>query len=217
MDRGWASIDKGLYNQAAADFKAAVDMEPGFADGWFAHGWALEKSGNDVEALSSYSRTISAKPNHVGALFSRGYLNLFVGNAKDAERDFSATLNYADAQLKMYTHLWLYVARSRQGKEARADLARESVKTNLSNWPGIAVRYYLGTVSETQVVRDIEQSAPADLAKRRGAGYFFLGEMALLQGDTRRARDFFEQTIESGASSLRQYDGARRELLKLTR
>lgn len=215
LDRGWSSIDKGLYNQALADFKITVEMEPGFIDGWFAQGWALEKSGKDMQAMESYSRAIALKPNHVGALFSRGYLNLFGNDPAAAERDFSTTLNFADGDIKLYTHLWLYVARARQGKEANTVLARESLSANLSKWPGVMVRYYLGTVSEAEAVRAIEQTAPADLAARRCAGYFFLGEKALLQGDPDRARNFFEKTLQSGVDRLRQFDGARRELARL--
>ncbi|MDH5772303.1 MAG: hypothetical protein OEY84_04135, partial [Rhodospirillaceae bacterium] len=31
LDRGWNSMDRGLFNQAVADFSIAVEMEPGFA------------------------------------------------------------------------------------------------------------------------------------------------------------------------------------------
>ena len=215
LDRGWSSMDRGLYNQAIADFSNAIEMEPGFSDGWFALGWAQEKNEQDGDAIASYTRAIKAKPDHAGALFSRAYLELFSGNASAAARDFNATISIADGDLKIYTHIWLFIARSSAGMDAAGKLAIDSRGDDLSVWPGPVVEFYTGRLSEAEVLQSIESEGVSSLQQRRGAGYFFLGEYALLQGNTTKAKEYFEKTLATGAVKLRQFDGARRELAKL--
>ncbi len=215
LDRGWSSMDRGLYNQAVADFSDAVKMEPGFSDGWFALGWAQEKNEQDSDAIASYTRTIKAKPDHTGALFSRGYLELFSGNASAAARDFTSTVNVANGDLKIYAHIWLFIARSNAGMDAVGKLAIDSSGDDLSVWPGPIVRFYAGNLSEAEVLQSIESGGVSSLQQRRGVGYFFLGEHALLQGNTAKAKEYFEKTLATGAVKLRQFDGARREMAKL--
>ncbi len=215
LDRGWSSIDRGLYNQAIADFSNAVEMEPGFSDGWFALGWAQEKNEQDADAIVSYTRAIKSKPDHTGALFSRAYLELFSGNASAAVRDFNATISIADGDLKIYTHIWLFIARSNAGMDAAGRIAIDSRGDDLSVWPGPVIKFYAGRLSEAEVLQSVESEGVSGLQQRRGAGYFFLGEYALLQGNTTKAKEYFEKTLATGAVKLRQFDGARRELAKL--
>ena len=190
-------------------------MEPRFADGWFALGWAQEKNEDSEGALVSYSRAVAAKPDHSGALFSRAYLRLFTDDLPAAIRDFSATLALTKGEFRLYTHLWMYIARSKADKNAAGNLARDSQDDNLSFWPGALVRYYLGTMNEAQVLRAIESGPANTLQERRCAGYFFLGEHAALRGDSDTARKYFEKTLATGVIKLRQFDAARRELAKL--
>ncbi len=215
VERGWVSLDKGLYNQAAQDFSSAIELEPNYAEAWFARGWVKEKMGDDEGALKDYSRTLRAQANHTGALFSRAYLNLYTGENRKAVRDFNATLNIADPSLKLYTYLWLYVARAEGGEDATGALARQSARENLDAWPGVVVRYFLGTMAESNVIAAIENGNADALQARRCVGYFFLGKRALMNGNTQMARNYFEKTLATGVIGFRQFDAARRELSRL--
>ncbi|MDH5488619.1 MAG: hypothetical protein OEX17_01690 [Rhodospirillaceae bacterium] len=217
FDRGWDSMDRGLFNQAVADFSIAVEMEPGFADGWFALGWAQEKNSQDDEAIASYGRAINVKADHAGALFSRGYLQLFSDNPLGATRDFNAAANLAKNDFRIYIHAWTYIAKSKTGIDGVGDLKTNSRNDDLSSWPGHIVRYYAGELNESEVIQFIEDAGQPDLQERRCAGYFFLGEYALLQGDGAKARDYFEKSLATGVVKLRQFDAARRELAKLAK
>lgn len=211
LDRGWESMDRGLYNQAVADFSSAVEMEPGFSDGWFALGWAQEKNKNDQGAIASYTRAINERPDHTGALFSRGYLELFSGNPGGAVNDFSATLNLSNGSLKTYSYIWLYIARSNAGLKPPAAMSN----VQLSVWPGPMVNFYAGKSSEAEVLGEIESGNSKNQLERRCAGYFFLGEHALIGGDVTKAKEYFKKAMATGAVKLRQFDGAMRELAKL--
>ena len=217
LDRGWSSLDRGLFNQAVADFSAAVKMEPGFVDGWFALGWAQEKNEQYNEAIASYTRTIKAKADHTGALFSRGYLELFSGNPLGAANDFNATLNLADGDFRLYTHAWLFIARTNADADGKSELIGNSNADDLSPWPGPIIKYFAGNLTEAEVLQSIESGSLSGLQERRCAGYFFLGEYALLQGNKTKARDYFEKSLATGVIKLRQFDGARRELAKLAK
>ncbi|MDH5187898.1 MAG: hypothetical protein OEW37_02945 [Rhodospirillaceae bacterium] len=219
LDRGWNSMNLGLFNQAIADFSVAVEMEPGFADGWFALGWAQEKNNQDGNAIASYSNSIKAKANHAGALFSRGYLELFSGKPLNATRDFKATLNLAENDFRLYIHVWTFVAKNKSGSktiiDSIKDLKIDSQDDELSSWPGQIIRYYMGELTEAQILQAIEDGSSSGLQERRCAGYFFIGEYALLKGDTKKARNYFEKSLATGVVKLRQFDASRRELASL--
>ena len=217
LDRGWDSMDRGLFNQAAADFSTAVEMEPGFADGWFALGWAQEKNSQDTSAIASYGRAIRVRADHAGALFSRGYLQLFSGNPLGATRDFNATANLAKGDFRLYTHIWAFIAKGKTGIDGTNDIKTNSQNDDLSSWPGQVIRYYAGELNETQLVQSIEDGDNPNLQERRCAGYFFLGEYALLRGDSKKARDYFEKSLATGVVKLRQFDASRRELAKMAK
>lgn len=216
VDRAWTSMDKGLYAQAIQDLDRAVAEEPAFADAWFARGWALEKSGDEGGAIIDYGRAIDAKPGHAFALFSRGFLNLYGGSSNDAVVDFVRTLGVAqDESLRLYSHLWLYLSRSRAGQNAQARLKDDASTENLTQWPGPLIKHLLGTMSEAKVQREIEQGPKSSLKERRATGYFFLGITAQMAGHKDNARTYFEKTLATGAVDFRQYDAAKRELNNL--
>lgn len=216
VDRAWTSMDKGLYAQAIQDLDRAVAEEPAFADAWFARGWALEKSGDEGGAIIDYGRAIDAKPGHAFALFSRGFLNLYGGSSNDAVVDFVRTLGVAqDESLRLYSHLWLYLSRSRAGQNAQARLKDDASTENLTQWPGPLIKHLLGTMSEAKVQREIEQGPKSSLKERRATGYFFLGITAQMAGHNDNARTYFEKTLATGAVDFRQYDAAKRELNNL--
>jgi len=218
VDRAWSSIDKGLYNQALRDLNRAVEIEPNYADAWFARGWANEKSGNELSAIGDYARTIAAKPDHAFALFSRGYLNLYVGSARDAVTDFVRTQGVAqDDSLRLYSHLWLYLSRTRADQQALARLREDAAGENLKAWPGALVKHFLGQAEEGRVLAAIDGDGKTSTLERRCTGYFFLGISALSKGDKTRARAYFEKALVTGAVQFRQYDAAKRELDSLNR
>ena len=218
VDRAWGSMDKGLYAQAIDDLDRAVELEPNFADAWFAHGWANEKNGDERAAVQDYSRTIDAKPDHAFALFSRGFLNLYGGNARGAVVDFVRTQGVAtDDSLRLYSRLWLYLSRSRAGQNARERLKEDAARESLSVWPGPLVLHFIGALDEGGVVTAVENGPEAGLKERRATGYFFLGISKLEHKNTPRARTYFEKALATGAVEFRQYDAARRELERLDR
>lgn len=216
VDRAWTSMDKGLYAQAIADLDRAVALEPAFADAWFARGWALEKSGDERKAVHDYGRTIDAQPDHAFALFSRGFLNLYGGKPRDAVVDFVRTQGVAnDDSLRMYTHLWLYLSRSRAGQPAKPPLKDAAARENLARWPGPLVLHFMDAMDESAVLNAIEQGPKAGLKERRATGYYFLGISAQMAGQVDQARRYFEKTLATGAVDFRQYDAAKRELDRL--
>ena len=218
VDRAWGSMDKGLYAQAIDDLDRAVELEPNFADAWFAHGWANEKNGDERAAVQDYSRTIDAKPDHAFALFSRGFLNLYGGNARGAVVDFVRTQGVAtDDSLRLYSRLWLYLSRSRSGQNARERLKEDAARESLSVWPGPLILHFIGALDEGGVVTAVENGPKAGLKERRATGYFFLGISKLERKNTPRARTYFEKALATGAVEFRQYDAARRELERLDR
>ncbi len=217
VDKAWASIDKGLYNQAMRDLDRAVKLEPAYADAWFARGWTHEKSGKELSAIGDYGRAINAQPNHAFALFSRAYLNLYVADPRDAVTDFLRTQGVAqDQSLKLYSQLWLYLSRMRTGENANARLHADLAGEKLDVWPAPLVQHYLGYLDEAGVIAAIDsESTPPSQAERRCTGYFFLGVKALEDGDKQRARTYFEKTLATGGVQFRQYDAAKRELDRL--
>jgi len=218
VDRAWASMNEGLYGQAINDLDIALSMEPAFSDAWFAHGWANEKNGNVKAAILDYNRAIDAKPDHAFALFSRGFLKLYDGKPGDAAVDFVRTQGVAtEDDLRLYSRLWLYLSRERAGQNGRARLKEDISSESLNFWPGPLIQYFVGDMTEDDVLKSIEGAHDNDIKERQATGYFFLGISQQLTGNAHNARSYFEKTLATGAVEFRQYDAARRELERLNR
>jgi tetratricopeptide (TPR) repeat protein len=113
-DAAWRS---GRYAEAAAHFREAVRINPGFFVGWANLGQALASLG-DPGAPAAFAEAIRLEPAFVPARAGLGVFELARGNLPAAEREFLETLRLDPAHVDARVNLG--VVAYRRGDRARA-------------------------------------------------------------------------------------------------
>ncbi len=124
------------------------------------------------------------------ALFVRGHANFDLGRYVEAADDFEASLEgRTTAKARLSPLLWRYAAQVRAKRDARAGLARDLGKEDLSEWPAPIAKFLLGKLP----AGELEVAAETDDAAKRSNGKcpsaFFMGIDAIRRGDKQRARE----------------------------
>lgn len=215
--QGWKNINEGLFNQAYDDFSQAITLEPGFAKAWFARAWAEEKRGHRKGAISDYSQVLRLTPEDAQAFLSRGVLRFYNDDFVRAAQDFKSAARFARPELERYALLWLYIA-DHQGDVKRDAYLQEHLQTvDLTPWPGIILRHFNAEASRGDIERSIAQSRNVKERRQRVCvAYYFLGQKALIDGDSIQAKADFNRAVQTGVAGYRQYEAARFALNRLS-
>ena len=85
FDDGNAHLALGELYEAALDYRACVESDPTFFDGWHALGMALMKLGRYPEAIEAGLKTVALRPNDQLAWSSLSLFYVRNGQIKEAE------------------------------------------------------------------------------------------------------------------------------------
>ena len=182
-DEAWTLERDGSFNESLDAFTRAIALRPGFGDAYFGRAWVNDRLDRLDEAVADYGLAIQLNPRFPHAHGSRGVAQLYRNNLTSAEDDFVRALEIGDDELKRYAVLWRYLSRERDGRGGGAQLLADTRRLDLSRWPGIIARFYLGDATTNQVLSEAQVSDPIDRRERLCVAYFFLGQRQLLAGD----------------------------------
>lgn len=214
-DEGWRHEANDAHDRAIAAFSRAIEIRPDYGAAYFGRAWARDRSNRLDAAHDDYSWAIRLSPSLAVAYANRGVVQLYRNQPALAARDFASTLELGDPELKRYAMLWRYVAMSRLGGNANRQLETNAADINLSPWPGVLIRFFLGQASVDQVLAATDAEDPTTRREKRCVGYFFLGQHYLSRGDVPRATAYFRDTVATGLNAFVQHAAAARELERL--
>jgi tetratricopeptide (TPR) repeat protein len=164
IQRANSKTAKGDYDSAVADFNAAL-------------------------ALASKDKDASLDPADVRN--ARGYAQFIAARYSAAAADFASALAAGEATRKgdvlwfPYHAAWLHIARARAGENDADELARNAGKTDVKQWPGTLLAYFLG---QTKVEDMAPPSSHGGMGHARECGVaFFSAEDALAKKDSAAA------------------------------
>lgn len=89
-NRGGIRVALGDVDGAVQDLKAAIGIDPGYADAHHNLGYLLLQQGRHMEALASFDNALAADPNVRGSRVIRMRLRCALGMARGAMEDFDA-------------------------------------------------------------------------------------------------------------------------------
>ena len=125
---GQSALRAGEYPRAARAFLRVVELESGYADGFYFLAVAQAKSGNLTAAQSSIGRCVKLAPRHARAWFLLGLIYTKAGNLTDAASALEQSLaaNPSDQRVRRnLIHVNLKLGRKAQAR-ALHDEARKS-------------------------------------------------------------------------------------------
>jgi tetratricopeptide (TPR) repeat protein len=86
FNRGLRARTAKDWNSAAAAFRRAVELKPGYAEAWNGLGHALRNQGKYAESLKAYDEALRLRPNFSEALEYLGEAYVKLGRLDDARR-----------------------------------------------------------------------------------------------------------------------------------
>ncbi len=92
LERGVGHLQRGEYERAAAEFTAALRLDPTLADAYANRGEANRLAGDYEQALADYDNAHLLDPTNARILFNRGMVHWILGQVESAIADYSACL-----------------------------------------------------------------------------------------------------------------------------
>ena len=221
--RGRAKLELGDLTGAIADFDTALSHNPASAMAHNERGRARHKQGDNDRAVADYTAALALNPQYGDAYRNRGTARIHQGQLADALTDLDAAIasvNYdlASRILRGIAHylnddgaaaipelsaaltqaypypeavLWLYLA----GRRAKSELTINAEAMSDGGWQDAMIEAYLGERSPESALKASQHPREDIAARRLTQAHFFLGALARLKGDVKRARKHFEAAI----------------------
>jgi tetratricopeptide (TPR) repeat protein len=140
-NRGDALRRKGQFNEAIADYTAALTLDPKLPDPLVSRGALQSILGAQNEAIADFSRALELDPKYAEAYFNRGAARYATGDFASAATDFERASSLV---ANPYSALIGYLAMTRSGKDATAQLTKTAVSFSDGRWPQVLLQLYLG-------------------------------------------------------------------------
>lgn len=157
------------------------------------------------EALSDFDRALASDPGNVATYLGRGRAHLFSGAIDESIADFQTAVRLRPSN--PYPVIWLHIARVHKGEPDREEFEANAKNVKRETWPGAVLDRYLGLLDGNQVKAAAEQGTNRERSKRDCEARFFLGELALHEGEIQQARDALRE-VTSGCVPAETVYGA---------
>lgn len=211
--RGLAYYFSGDDPHALSDFNEAIRQEPHYGQAINNRGNVEFRDGAIDRAIDDYSAAVPLLPQSNVPLANRSQARFYQAAYKQAADDLAAAL--ALKPDSPYLALWLYLARARNGEDARAALTDAAAKFDHDGWPWPLVAVYLGQGDAKTLLVDIHGDTDPGHKNRECEADFYLGVKAALDGDTSLARDLLQQANTGCGYDYIEKDDAHYELARL--
>ena len=140
-ERATAWLAKGDLDRAIADCNEAIRLDPKSVSAYGYRGLAWRQKGDFARAIADYTTAIRLDPNNATLRTNRGL-------AYFAKGDFSAALTNLRPRIKSknyaYLILFQYLARTRAGETATAELATSAALLKSKESPFAAIELHFG-------------------------------------------------------------------------
>ncbi len=226
LSEGRAYRDSGSFDKAIDSLSQALEFgkEANATTMLEARAKTYWMAGEDGNAERDFDRLIEgyakADPKNImlsEAYRSRGLFYLSTGRFSSAEADFaSATaFNSGWTEQAETDSLYQYLAAIKARKDGTPILEAAAKKYGLTKWPGPLVKFCLGQAKAADVVAAIDDKFAMEAKRQRAEAYFFLGEIASVQGSTAEATSWLQRARDEDYVSSDAYVTAGLELKSL--
>jgi tetratricopeptide (TPR) repeat protein len=205
--RGRALHYKREYDKALAEFDTALQLKPMNPGSLWARSETWIDTMEYARAIEGYEAAFRLDAVYAADL-NVGWANFFLGRFAASADSFRRRL--AKEPGDRYAHLLLYLASRRAGGGDGAVQTLEAHRGADRSWPQPVFRFYLGELSDHQL---LEAAAEPSKAKENVCeARFYIGQWHLLRGDFSRGRSFFEACERECPHDFPEYHGALAEL-----
>lgn len=187
--------DKAQHGSAIADCDAAIQIKPDNPLPFNNRGNSYTSLGRYDRAILDYAEAQRLNPRFALAINNRGLAHYYKGDYQFAEADFDKSIalnpNYPYAALR------LYFTRQRLGIDGRTQLATQSMRFNLTQWPGPLIQLYLGKIGPTEALTKAQNDSPKTSSEQLCEANFYIAEYHLGKSDRTAALAQFRAAKET--------------------
>lgn len=212
-DRAQASSLLGKKDDALADVNRAIEISPDDAS-HVLKAEILLYMGRYQEALQALEHVTHEK-NSTNTLIAAGMANFYLGKYADASQALTKATEVAGADDLPYSLIWLGLALKKAGRPADELIARHAGRL-ATGWPADAVSFMQGKTREENLINAAKQDEK-ESRLRLCEAYFYLGQKALLDGNTGDAKRWFAKSVETKAFMYREHIFSQQELKRVDR
>jgi lipoprotein NlpI len=214
---GTAYAEQGQPDKAIRAFDRVIEMKPTeanlFVDSLDGRGSAYSDQSQYERAMQDFDQAVRLQPDNGTSHGMRGDTAFYLGRFQDAETDLRIA---SDSEPKTaYYALWLHLAAAHQGKDDHIELSQRAEKLDVKAWPGPVVQFYLGKQSADEVLAAARAGGAKIQYDQQCEANFYMGEQALLSGDTTQARRLFGEALNNCDKRFIEYSGAKAEMSRL--
>jgi tetratricopeptide (TPR) repeat protein len=212
--RGLAWRDMGNLHEAIADYTESIRLDAGDALAYFNRGEAWQKKGELDFAIDDFNQAIARDAagrrlgsHFVGLYRNRGYAQFVKGDFGLSAANLSKVMGLGG---NSYDVLYWYLASSRFGDDAVAELKDYAARLDTKKWPYPIIELFLGRLTASELIQK-----PRNLGERCEA-QFSIGEWHLLNGNKSAARGNLQSAVEACPEDFTERAAARAELRQLS-
>jgi lipoprotein NlpI len=212
-NRGIARTRMGDYEHAIADLDMAIGINPQAGNAFTSRGIAWHGRGDYERAIADYDAAIRLNPQDALAVNNRGLARYFQGEFALAAREFARAreMRKPDA----YLAIWSYLARTRNGENARSEFEQDVGILASDAWPAPVLRAYLGQISPEALLLASASPDARTQAEQRCEANYYLGQWNVIRGEQERAVAHFRAAQDQCPRFFLEFTGATAELKRL--
>ena len=202
--RGTAWQNKGDYKRVIADLTEAISLDPTLAPAYVNRGFSHMVEGDADRAIADYTEAIRLNVKDASTFGRRGAVYFIKGDFVPSAQDF---LRAAEIRHETYSVLFRYLASSRAGQNASAELEANAGRLVTKAWPYAVIELHLGRHSPA-VTREAA-------GNHRCEADFHIGEWHLIRGERAEARRLMRAVADTCSKNSIEYGIAVAELKRL--
>ena len=197
--RGMLFFDRGLFDEAIADFTVIINQDPSSYPAYLYRGMAFYNRGRLDQAIDDYNKAIILHPSSVNAYMNRGMALGDKGLLEKAIEDYGRVIALDPSNNAAYNNMGaLY------GKAGMSVKAIEAFTRAIATGPDRAESYFnrgLAYASQGQYGKALEDlSRTIELNRNDAAAHLSRGRLRLITGKTGLAAEDFQKACELGNS-----------------
>jgi lipoprotein NlpI len=210
--RASAYVETGEYDLAIKDLDESVRLTPSSSRNFDMRGWAYLGKFEYKRAIEDFDRAIQLDRKNSDAYSNRGIAAFLSGHFSAAENDFMLNEQFSPKPARVYSDLERLLAHLRDSKGKMPGGDFKLGASDLTQWPGQIVGFYLGFGTEDTVLHAADSRFPKERNWKLCQAYFFIAEHALLDGNREKAMQFLQKSLDTDATGDPEYMWARGEL-----
>lgn len=211
--RGVLYDSVGLSGLARFDYNQALKLKPDMAEAYNSIGAHYTQQMDFIQAYEAFDSTLDINPDYEFAFLNRGIALYYGGRPDLAMQDLNEF--YQKDTTDPYRLLWNYIAeREIDVEQAKRHLAQLRRALDQDNWATVLVDFYLGEVTENQLLRSLIQGVTnqRQLTDRLCEAYFYLGKYHSFSNNKGVASNYFKLALSTNVFEYVEYRYARLEL-----